>query len=296
MTELELVIQNSPRLSARTKVLYTKAVKAFLVFAGKDPGGWTGIKMEDWRNSLSQTRKPQTVNGYLAALRYASKRLAQRHQNPQLDFAAYAEMMPRGERRKPRVLTLEEGRRFLASCGGSPRDLRDRAAIMLGLRTGLRRAGICGIRFEDFIGDNVVTVTLKGGRRHNLTLDQDVMRAFNDWGGWLLSKNIEDGFFFRSLSRTLLGGAVSVREKITPDGLYSSLKRRAEEAGIDGFYPHVFRHTFVSWARKAGIPDYRIQAVTGHKVGDMIDRYTTDLDPTPVGASLPALGEDDDGN
>jgi len=71
------------------------------------------------------------------------------------------------------------------------------------------------------------------------------------------------------------------------------MKARAHKAGIKGFHPHVFRHTFVSWCQQAGIPAYRIAGVTGHKSTGMLDTYTTDLDPEPVGGLLPSLRRKD---
>lgn len=289
MTELELVVENSPRLSENTKRNYLRCIRAFLDFAGTYPENWSGAVVENWRDVLSKGRKAQTVNSYLAALRYASRRLAHRHQNPQLDFAGYAEMLPVRSRRAPRALTLEEGRALLHACEGpAPIDRRDLAIVTLGLRTGLRRQGICSIRMSDFKGP-VVRVVLKGGRDHYIALDQDVTSAIGAWTRWLFDQNVRDGFLFRALSKPKIDGSVRIGEKLTADGLYRAMKTRAERAGIQDFHPHMFRHTFVSWCQQAGIPAYRIAGVTGHKSTGMIDTYTTDLDPTPVGDALPSM-------
>jgi integrase len=289
MTELELVIENSPRLRPTTKRNYLRAVRRFLDFAGTHPRNWSGANVENWRDSISRGLKPQTVNAYLAALRYASRRLAQRHQNPQLDFAGYAEMLQADQAKTPRVLTHEEGAALVTACEGEkPNDLRDNAIAILGLRTGLRREGICGIHFNDFNG-NSVQVTLKGGRRHWIVLDEEVVGAIGSWAKWLYEQGIRGGRVFRSVSKPQLDGTVTVRESLSTDGLYHAMKGRAEKAGIKGFHPHVFRHTFVSWCQQAGVPVHRIAGVTGHKSTGMLDTYTTDLDPEPVGGLLPSL-------
>ena len=148
--ELEQVIEGSPRLSARTKKNYLRAVRSFIAFAGAD---WSGIQVENWRNKLlMEGRKPQTVNLYLAGVRFASRRRAERNQNPMLDFARYAETLRPTEPEPRRALTYEEGAAFIAACEGErPIDLRDMAIAIVGFRTGLRRAGICGIHFEDIM-------------------------------------------------------------------------------------------------------------------------------------------------
>lgn len=290
MTELETVIENSPRLRQRTKLNYLRAVHLFLDYAGTNPSNWTGVAVENWRDSLSKQLKPQSVNVHMAALRYASRRLAQRHQNPQLDFAGYAEMLKAGQAKTPRVLTHEEGARLVDACRGtSPNDLRDHAIAVLGLRTGLRREGLCSITFKDFDDSGRVQVTLKGGRRHWILLDAEVMEALTPWVNWLLANGIKSGQIFRSVSKPMLDGTVKVRKELTPSGLYHAMKERADRAGIKGFHPHVFRHSFVSWCQEAGIPAYRIAGITGHKSTGMLDTYTTDLDTQPVGSLLPSL-------
>jgi len=291
MTELEQVVASSPRLSPRTKVIYTAYVQAFVAFAGTSPESWTGIAIENWRDALSRSRKPQTVNGYLAAVRYASRRVAQRHQDPSRDFAAYAEMLPQGEKKSPRALTHDEGAALVAACEGtSGRDLRDMAIIILGLHTGLRRAGICNIKFEDFEGSGV-KVLLKGNRWHPLGLDPEVQDACMAWGAWLAKHKVDGGYFFRNISHNRITGVTTIGDCLTTDGLYKSLKRRARAAGVKHFSPHVLRHTFISWCREAGVPDYRIRAVTGHKTPSVLDVYTTDLEAgdNPVGGLLPPL-------
>jgi integrase len=289
MTELELVIESSPRLSPVTKRTYLRSVRRFISFAGTHPANWSGATVETWRDSLSKTCKPQTVNAYLSALRYASRRLAQRHQNPRFDFAGYAEMLKTEQARTPRVLTHEEGAALVAACAGEkPNDLRDMAIAILGLRTGLRREGMCGIAFNDFHG-NRVQVTLKGGRRHWIVLDSEVMDAIGAWSKWLYHQSVRGGRVFRAVSKPQIDGTVKVNASLTADGLYAAMKKRARKAGIRGFHPHVFRHTFVSWCQEAGVPPYRIAGVTGHKNTSMLDTYTTDLDPEPVGGLLPSL-------
>jgi integrase len=304
MTELEQVIERSPRLRPRTKSLYLRAVRRFLDYSA---GIQSGPMVELWRDHLAQTCKAQTVNSMLAALRYASKRIAQRHQDPSLDFARYAEMLPKEQSQETRALTFEEGAALVFACSGSePIDLRDRAIVTLGLRTGLRRAAICGLLLSDYDGIDI-TVTLKGGKRHTITLDNETKAVLRPWLVWLHKHGITDaGALFRSLSRRRVDGTISIGERITPDGLYKAMKRRAETAGIGDFHPHVFRHTFVSWCQQLGIPAYRIAAVTGHSIqtvreptgvsvqSNSVDHYTHELNPEPLGEKLPSLKVGDD--
>jgi integrase len=52
---------------------------------------------------------------------------------------------------------------------------------------------------------------------------------------------------------------------LTPDGLYRALRERARQAGLKDLHPHVFRKTFLAWAKEMGAQPGQIAAVTGHK-------------------------------
>jgi integrase len=294
MTELEYVIAHSPKLRPRTKTIYARSVQSFLAYAGQHPTSWTGVAVETWRDSLTASGlKPQTVNLYLTGLKYASKRVAARHHDPRLDFAGYAEQLKAEAPKSRKALSFQESRGLVDACMGMrPLDLRDTAIVVLGLRTGMRRAGMCGIRFEDLEGNNV-TITLKGGKRHVIELDDETVDAMAPWANWLQREGVTSGPLFRSLSRPRLNGSVAVGNHLGPDGLYKALKRRAQVAGLPRFHPHIFRHTFVTQMRELGVPDWKIAQVTGHKLPGqtdtrMIDHYTSG-ELGAVSAVLPSL-------
>lgn len=57
-------------------------------------------------------------------------------------------------------------------------------------------------------------------------------------------------------------------------GLHSALKYRAQLAGLNGFHPHLLRHTAASRWLAAGGSEGGLMAVAGWSTRDMIDRYT----------------------
>lgn len=59
-------------------------------------------------------------------------------------------------------------------------------------------------------------------------------------------------------------------------GLYASLRRRAERAGVAGMHPHRLRHTGASRWLAAGGSEGGLMAVAGWSSRVMIDRYTED--------------------
>ncbi len=92
-----------------------------------------------------------------------------------MDFARYAELLPINSAKKRIALSLEQSRALVAACAGNADiDLRERAVVVLALRTGIRRAGICALNVEDLRG-RTLTVRLKGGRDIEIVLHDDAL-------------------------------------------------------------------------------------------------------------------------
>jgi integrase len=291
MTTLETAVARSRKLRPRTKELYLQHVRAFLSFVGEQqydvtvtaggskvytpkPSDFTQEVVIAWRDDMRKRRiRPESVNVALNALRYAAQRAG-------CTFVNGIERLPVRRRRMKaqakidRALTWEEGRKLIDECIGTKgRDLRDNAIITLGLRTGMLRFSMCQLRFEDITTKRSLTFTKKGGERHTITLDYVTYEALRAWIDWLVAHDQEDGFVFRSLGRQRVSpkDEVAIGNQLTPDGLYRALRERAHEAGFDDLKPHVFRKTFLAWAKKAGAKPHQIEAVTGHKsdgIGD----------------------------
>jgi integrase len=288
---LEKMIASSSRLrDTTTKGFYQRSVRGFLAFAGDNPKHWTGAAVEAWRDDLkSRGLKPETINGRIFALRFASRRYADLGHG--IDFARAAETLPTSTGKTRQAIPLDVARQILATCGfRSPADLRDRALLTLALRTGMRRGGLAKLLRSDD-QDGRLTVTLKGGRRHKMPpCDEETRGALTAWYAWLDGAGAARGRIFRSLHRTL-EDRWTVGESLSEAGIYSIVVGRAQAAGAGHVHPHLFRHTFVSWARQNGWPDWYIAQWTGHRsVGTlvqtfpMLDTYTSAADP-----GVPAL-------
>lgn len=277
-TALYDLITRSRRLRPASRDAYLRSVEQFMDFCRGHPDT---AALEAWRDDLERTRSPQTVNTMICGVRFAARRLAEVEHEPKLDFARAVEPLPTGEvTREPVVLTAEQCRRLLAACDASLLGLRDRAILELGLRTGMRRAEICHVAVAD-INDDKLSFLLKGGRRHTIRLGKKSLRWM---GAWRQAARINSGRVFRSVRRSL--DTPTLRDSLSPGGLYAALLRRADEAEVP-FHPHCMRHTFVTLCHQLGIPEWRISAVTGHATRGNIDKYTHDLDGKPIGDLLP---------
>jgi integrase len=274
MTELERVIAQSQRLSERTRTIYLAAVRQFLEFAGPDPRRWNGSMVEAWRDSLRRGRKSQTVNVYLAGLRFATRRISQLARNPGLDFARVAETLKAEPEEERRPLSAAQARALILACNGTrPQDLRDRAIVVVGLRTGLRLGGLASIRIENCSDGELRKVRMKGGRFLDLHPGSQAWGALRAWTAWLARRDIKDGPAFRHLIKARLDGTVAVADGLSHSGIYRAVKARAARAGLPGVFPHIFRHTFVSLCEAQGVPDAVIQSITGHLSTSSMAKY-----------------------
>ena len=270
MHALERVVIKNRKLRPRTRQLYLQHVRTFLEVAGSgDLKTDSALKyIDNWRTEMvGRGVAPQSVNVALNALRFAVKKAG-------YTYADEIKTVPVADSQTEstdRALTWDEGSRLLNACAtASPRDLRDTAIITLGLRTGMLRFSLCQLKIEDLVGDTL-TFIRKGGHKQAIKLDPCTLEAIANWRGWLSSVGITTGALFRNLSRVTARSVVAgqprveIGDQLTPDGLYRALKLRAKYAGIEGINPHVFRRTFLEWAKKAGATGEQLVAVTGHK-------------------------------
>lgn len=266
-----LVIEQSEKLSDSSKRVYRNAVGEWLDFAGETPSGWNLSQAQTWYKTLCARIAVKSANSRIAALKYASQRWAALSQRPDLDFAGALETRRDSSVKAIRSLSRDEAARLLDACAGrKPVDMRDYAAVTLGLRTGMRRMSLVGSRLDKMEPTPegvMIEVPIKGGVQHKVPLDETTLYGISPWVQYLKSSKITTGPIFRACDQATIPD-----EGLGLEGLWKTLKRRAKKAEIPNFTPHVMRHTFVTWCREAGVPDYQIAAVTGHKGSAGLER------------------------
>lgn len=288
MTLLEQVIVTSQKLP-RTVANYLSSVQKFTAFAGQHPAQWTSPAVAAWRDRLlADGLRPASVNNCLAGVKTASKLYAAMGYGP--DFAKPVSSVRVVQERAREALGHDDALRLLAACRNdqTPVGLRDTALFTLGFRTGARRESLQRLTFDDLKRPKL-TYWIKGGSRHTLTADAETWEALDNWITWLRRHGQRSGQVFRALRRHL-DDSYTIGDGLSLRAVNALAKRRGDQAGVR-FHPHLWRHSFVSWAVMAGVPKARIKAMTGHKSDTMLDLYTTDLqaDADPVGNYLPKL-------
>ncbi len=274
-TVLEAAITNSRKLRPRSKELYLQHVHAFLAFAGTSR--WAPWLVIAWRDDMQRRDiSPQSVNVALNALRYAAKRAGLTFFTPDIERLPVPPVAANSKagRKADRALSWAEGQQLLATCAGTDiKDIRDRAIIVLGLRTGMLRFSMCRLTFDDVdvkSRPNTLTFEKKGGDRHTIPLDPSTAAALYAWMKWLITAGHSGGAIFRGLTRArVTARGQPIGDKLTPDGLYRALAVRAREAELTDISPHVFRKTFIGWALDAGAQPGQIEAVTGHQLEEI---------------------------
>lgn len=294
-----LQIIESSTYAANTKSAYHLCVRRWLAFAGADPKGWEPMLVERWRDALAAANlSDKTVNKHLYALRYAARRYEALGHG--LDFARAAETFRKPDSKRRRALTLEQVMAILATCDRSPRGIRDRAAIVVAVRTGMRASelvrltwgvieGVGTRRDRGRVGE--ISYRAKGGATRSIPADHETLAALEDWGGWLTASGRQlRGRVFRAIYPQGVDGSWRVTSSMSRQSLHNALADRGREVGIS-VHAHLFRHTFVTWALEAGVPPYRIMQITGHKSLDTLSKYAHDLQALtdPVAGHLPSL-------
>ena len=197
------------------------------------------------------------------------------------------------------ALEPEALRRALASAVGLPAQVaRDRALLLLGMATAMRRSELCAIDVEHIAagsGGLLITIprskTDQEGRGRTVAVPR---LASGDLcpvvalEAWLRLAGIAAGAVFRGITR---GGAVR-GGRLSPRYVAAAVKRAVVAAGLDPktYGGHSLRAGYVTLARLQGADWGQIMEQTGHRKVETVRRYARRaLDPfkaTGVGGLL----------
>jgi integrase len=161
-----------------------------------------------------------------------------------------------------------------------PKDLRDRAILLLGFAGGFRRSELVGLDFEDLerVRQGLI-ITIKRsktdqdgkGRRVGIPFGRTRHCPVLAVEAWLLHSGIFSGPIFLPVTKS--GLVQSTR--LSTDGLCRMLQARIGEAGINatGYSGHSLRSGFATSAAQAGVSSWKIRQQTGHASDAMLSRY-----------------------
>lgn len=215
---------------------------------------------------LDSGAEPSTARSRHLALRRFSTWLVEEEELPRDELLG--SRPPKLDTKVVPVLTEAQLAALLKACRGRElRDRRDEAIIRLMLETGARAGEVVAMELPDvdLTAGSAIVRRGKGGKGRRVPFGPQTGRAIDR--------------YLRLRRAHRLAGAPELwlgdrGKRFTYDALHKTLGWRAQLAGIDGFHPHVLRHTAASRWLAAGGSEGGLMAVAGWSRRDMIDRYT----------------------
>jgi len=186
---------------------------------------------------------------------------------------------------------------------GDARAIRDRAILLIGFATSLRRSNIAALNYSDirFVPKKGVAVTVRSsktdqtglgvvkGVRQGEHADTCPVRALRDW---IALRGTQEGPLFVSCARTSTGAVIKTKRRINGTTINTVVKEAIELVGLNSqaFGGHSLRAGFATTAHNEGSDVLSIMRQTGHKSVAMVERYVRNADPfagpNPLGKAI----------
>jgi len=165
------------------------------------------------------------------------------------------------------ALTPAEYKALLSACAGKRFvDIRDRALVEFMAATTARADEVTSMRIFDvqLNANSAVIIRGKGAKGRRVGYDDKTAESL---GRYIRARKrhpaAESGWLWLADGRGQLSYAA----------LYRGLRRRAARAGVEGFHPHMLRHTAAGrWLRAGGSP-LGLKTQGGWQTWSMVERY-----------------------
>ncbi len=274
-----------------TRTSYGVYVANLVRVLGDDPQTYTARGLRDFVETQYRHYRSTSLRMVLAAVRMFLRYLAVEGKcRPGLEHAL-TPLANWSQQSLPRGLTPEEVRRVLAACPPAPRGLRDRAALLLLIRLGLRAGDVSKLRFSDLCFETAtIRVSGKGRREVRLPLPQDVGDALLEYlnAG---RPRIQSEFVFLRANAPFQPFSLRQAGKGISHIARAALQRAGVQPPRRG--AHVFRHTAACQMLRQGVGLEGIAEVLRHRSVETTGIYAkVDLallgqiaQPWPEGAS-----------
>jgi site-specific recombinase XerD len=172
---------------------------------------------------------------------------------------------------------------MVGAMGGSMKDIRDRALILVGFAGAFRRSELVAINVTDVepVAQGIVIYLRRSktdqdgrGRKVAIPYARGTTCPVSSLKAWLEAAGITEGPVFRSVDRH--GHVADTR--LSGEAVAVVVKTRAEAAGLDParYSGHSLRAGLATSAATAGVPAYKIRQQTGHASDAMLGRYIRD--------------------
>jgi site-specific recombinase XerD len=165
---------------------------------------------------------------------------------------------------------------------------RDKLMIRLLADTGIRLGELLGLRHGDLVEqgrERYIKVRGKGARERLVPLKPELfirLRKYADRGRAGTSERI-----FVTTRKSPKTGQL---EPLAPRSVQNMVKWTAEAAGIERpVHPHLFRHSYATWALRKGMNPLQLQRILGHADLSMISTVYSHLTASDAYTAMMAL-------
>jgi integrase len=185
--------------------------------------------------------------------------------------------------RRAKPLVKEDLFAVLAAMGDAPKDLRDRALLLVGFAGGFRRSELVAIDCDDIerVHQGIVVRVRRSktdqegaGRQVGIPHGRTRWCPVTALGVWLTLAGIQDGPIFRRIDRH--GNVLDAR--LSGEAVSLVVKERVSAVDLDPyeFSGHSLRAGLATSAAAAGVSSRKIRQQTGHTSDAMLARYIRD--------------------
>lgn len=194
------------------------------------------------------------------------------------------------EVRSRRLISVEDAAKMVSSTI----DTRDKAMLVLLLKTGIRRGEMISLEVEDVDLQNMSLLLRPTAKRSNrqIYFDEETTRTLSRW---LRQREMRK----KSTKALFLSDK---GKRLQKNGVRKAIEKAAERAGLhdpnskhleDRFSPHCCRHWFTTHLMRSGMQREYVQWLRGDEIKEAVDIYFH-VDPKDVKESylahIPKLG------
>lgn len=256
------------RKSPATIKSYTTGVEQYLAWcdAADVPRALDRRQLAGFTDSILDRAEPATARArQLAVKRFAAWLV----EEGEIDADPLVGVKPpKLDAKVVEPLTDDQIKAMLKACAGPDmRDRRDEAILRLMVETGMRAGEVAGLNVDDLdlMAGTAVVRRGKGGKGRVVPFGPQTARAVDRY------LRLRRGHLLADTPALWLGDR---GKPFRYDGLHKTLAYRAKLAGVDGFHPHLLRHTAAHRWLAAGGSEGGLMAVAGWQRPDMLLRYT----------------------
>jgi integrase len=229
-------------------------------------------------------KKVATVCRYASSIAYTHERAgyASPADGTVRAFLRGAQRIRAEQPRKVPPLSVEQLRHVSAVLGGKPGPVavRDKAILVTGFASGLRRSNLAMLRMEDvtFCAEGFI-LQIRREKNDPRSSGRIVVAPYGTneltcpvrtLNAWLAIRGVNKGPLFTRLDR----GRPHDAAPLSHNGMWRIIKGSIDDAGFGGlFSPHSLRSGLISAAGSANVPLLVIAAQSGHKNLNSLQDY-----------------------